>query len=200
MKLNGKLLVGVAALFLMAALSACAGSGNVVDPHAVTPECVWPDMPERSAPLWVCDAPVEGVAVSAVGSTPKSAAGPGYMKTIAAAQGRAELARQIKVHVQDMVKQFVKTTGAGETETVDALHAVIDKQVTDQYVTQSRIFRSMTSPAGTMYVLVGMDSQIAENVSKQMLKTSFKNDQALWQEFQAKKGFDELAEEIVKEK
>lgn len=179
-------------------LAGCAGpAANTT--VAVPTDCIFPDSPKDRAPDWVCDTPVEGVEISAVGIASPSAAGPGFMKDVAAANARAELARQLKVHVKDMVKRYVETTGAADSETVDKLNSVVDKQVTDQFVTNSRIFRSTTSPEGSLYVLVGLDPKMTENSSREMLNTSYRNDNALWQQFRAKQGFDELREEILSE-
>jgi len=49
-----------------------------------------------------------------------------------------------------------------------------------------------------MYVLVGFDSKLAQKKTEDVLKTSMKNERALWQQFKAKQGQDELAAEIAK--
>ncbi len=54
---------------LVLSLTACVGG------EASVPDCTYPDSPQTAAPGWVCDEPVEGLAVSAVGSANKSAIG-----------------------------------------------------------------------------------------------------------------------------
>jgi len=183
------------------ALSGCMGGKDAVKPD-IRPaaECVFPDAPHVAAPLWVCDAPVEGVAVSAVGSHEKSAAGPSFMKDQAAASARVNLAQQMKVHVANMVKQYVETTGAASSETVDKVNTSVSKLISSETIMGSRVFRSVTSPSGAIYVLVGLDPSVTKEATEKVLKTSMGNDQALWQQFKAKKGQDELAEEIAKMK
>lgn len=189
---------------LVSALSAVALAGCFGGKEAAKPgpekvvECAFPDVPGAAAPLWVCDAPVEGVAVSAVGSHNKSAAGIQFMKDQAAASARVTLAQQMKVKVNNMIKQYVETTGAGDSETVDKVNTSVSKLITSETISGSRIFRSATSPAGTMYVLVGLDPSTTKEAAEKVLKTSMNNDRALWQQFKAKKGQDELAEEIAK--
>ena len=139
---------------LAVALSACSmGAKDGPKTAAAPAECVYPDAPKESAPLWICDAPVEGVAVSAVGMHGKSAAGASFMKDQAAADARVKLAQQMKVRVSNMIKQYVETTGAGSSETVDKVNTSVSKLITSETITGSRIFRSNTSPAGGMYVL-----------------------------------------------
>jgi len=185
---------------LAMALTGCMGSGSNPSKHeirATAPECVFPDSPQDAAPAWVCDAPVEGVAVSAVGSREKAAAGIHFMKEQAAASARTALAQQMRVKVSNMVKQFAETTGAASTETVDKVNTSVSKLITDETIKGSRLFRSVTSPKGSIYVLVGLDRPTAINETEKVLKTSMGNDSAQWQQFKAQKGQDELAAAIA---
>ena len=159
-------------------------------------ECVFPNTKEQ-APLWVCDAPVDGVEVSAVGRGEKSGAGIEFMKQMGATSARVQLAQRMKVRVQNMIKQYAETTGAGSSETVDQVNTVVTKQITDQSLEGSRIYRTTTSPDGAMYVLVGLDKLSVQKVAENSVKTSMKNDQAQWQQFKAKQGQDELAAAIA---
>lgn len=161
------------------------------------PDCVFPDAPTAAAPGWVCDQPVEGVAVSAVGVAEKSAAGHSFMKNMAATDARVQLAQSMKVHVQNMVKQYAETTGAADSETVDKVNTSVTKQITDESLVGTRIFKTRTSPNGALYVLLGMDASMAAAATENALKTSMNNDSALWQQFKAEKGQKELAESIA---
>ena len=104
----------------------------------------------------------------------------------------------MKTHVSNMIKQYVETTGAGASETVDKVNTSVSKLITTQTLEGSRIFKSMTSPSGSTYVLVGMDPALVEKKVKDVVKTSMNNERALWQQFKAKQGQDELANEIAK--
>jgi hypothetical protein len=103
----------------------------------------------------------------------------------------------MKVHVANMVKQYVETTGAGSSETVDKVNTSVSKLITNETLEGSRIFKSAVSPTGAMYVLVGFDEKVAARKTEQVLKTSMSNDKALWQQFKAKQGQDELAAAIA---
>ena len=167
-------------------------------PVAIT-ECPFPNS-EKAAPLWVCDAPVDGVAVSAVGSFPKTGAGIDFAKQQAATSARVKLAQQMKVHVQNSIKQYAETTGVGDKETVDAAYTSTTKQITDQSLVGTKIFRSIQGPDGTMYVLLGMDEASTQKLTESAVKTSMNNEKALWQKFQAGKAQDEMAADIAKMK
>jgi LPP20 lipoprotein len=191
-KTNNILLISAVALGIAACSSAPSKSEKVA-------ECVYPGS-EKAAPLWVCDAPVEGMTVGAVGSAAKTDAGVGFQKQMAATDARVQLAQNMKVQVQNMIKQYAETTGAASKETVDRVNTSVTKQITDQTLQGTKIFRSIVAPDGTMYVLVGLDEVSAQRLTESAIKTSMNNDQAAWQQFRAQKGQDELATEIAKQK
>lgn len=157
------------------------------------------DGTNTEAPLWVCDGEVEGIPVSAVGIQMKSKAGPGFMRNQAMLDGRAKLAASFKVYVEDMLKRYTAITGIGDAETVDNAQSQTTKLITKETLNGSKVFATSTNPEdGTLYVLVGLDENVARAAAKSLIATSFKNDQALWQEFKSQKSFEELADEISK--
>jgi hypothetical protein len=174
-------------------LSACTKS----DPD-MPAECVFPDT-EVAAPGWICDEPVPGLDVQAVGISEKSAAGMSFMKDMAAADARGKLAEQMKVKVSKMVKSYLGTTGVGDAETVDRASESVLKTITSETLVGSKIFKSRTGPNGRLFVLVGLDPMSADTATTQAVKTSMGNDRALWQQFKAQKSFDEMAAEIAKQ-
>ncbi|MDO8767755.1 MAG: LPP20 family lipoprotein [Burkholderiaceae bacterium] len=162
-------------------------------------DCVFPGS-NKAAPGWICDQPVEGIPVAAMGSAAKSDAGLDFMKQMAATGARVQLAQNMKVQVQNMIKQYVETTGAASKETVDRVNTSVTKQITDQSLQGTKILQSRTGPDGTLYVLVGLDTAAAQQLTEAAIKTSMGNDQAAWQQFRAQKGQDELAADIAKQR
>lgn len=175
-------------------LAGCASGPQ--QPQQPVASCVFADGSNQPAPEWVCGAPVEGIDLSAVGYADKSAAGPNFMKQMAATAARVELAQTMRVEVQNMIKQYAETTGAADSETVDMVNTSVTKQITKETLIGSQIFRQMPTPSGGMVVLVGLDADTVNKLAEQALKTSMNNERALWQKFQAEKSFDELANEI----
>jgi len=161
-------------------------------------DCVFPDAPGTAAPGWVCDEPVKGIEVSSVGSAEKSGAGHDFMKSMAATNARVSLAQNMQVQVRNMIKQYVETTGAADTETVDKVMTSVTKQITNETLVGTKVIKTRKSPGGSLYVLVGMDEASVQRATENALKTSMKNERALWQQFKAQKGQDELAAEISK--
>ena len=192
------------AYFLLSAVIAggvtgCGSAPTKAEKLAQMPDCIFPNSKEP-APGWVCDQPVEGMTVTAVGSAAKSDAGHDFMKQMAATGARVQLAQNMKVQVQNMIKQYVETTGAASKETVDRVNTSVTKQITDQSLQSTRIVRSVTGPDGTLYVLMGLDESMAQKLTEAAIKTSMNNDQAAWQQFRAQKGQDELTADIAKQK
>lgn len=189
--MNIRHLITAAAATLMVA---CSSN----EPAQEVAECVFADGSNQPAPLWVCGAPVDGIDLSAVGYADKSAAGPNFMKQMAATAARVELAQTMKVEVQNMIKQYAETTGTADDETVDQVNSSTTKQITKQELQGSKIYRQMPTPSGGMVVLVGLDADTVTQIAEQALKTSMNNEKALWQKFQSQKSFDEMAEEMAK--
>lgn len=190
MKKVGHLIAGVALSVLMV--------GCAEEKKEAVPDCVFPDAPGTAAPGWVCDEPVEGVEVSAVGSAQKSGGGHDFMKQMAATSARVQLAQNMKVQVRNMVKQYIETTGAADSETVDKVMTSVTKQITNETLVGSKIFKTRTSPNGSLYVLLGMDEASVQKATQKAVKTSMKNERAMWQQFKASKSQDEMAAEISK--
>ena len=191
-KLSNVLLCSVLTLGLAACETNPPAKPKVAD-------CVFPGT-QDAAPGWICDEPVEGVEVSAVGVAEPSQAGEGFMKQMAQTDARVQLAQRVKVHIANMIKQYAETTGAGKDETVDKVNTSVTKQITDQDLVGTRIYKSRVGTNGKMYVLVGIDAASASKITEAAVKTSMNNDRALWQKFQAGKAQDEMAADIAKQK
>lgn len=191
-------IVKFALVLSVAGLLAACGGKEVKEAAVVVPDCSFPGT-STPAPGWICDEPVPGVEVSAVGIAEPSKAGMSYMKDMAAADARGRLAEQVQVQVQKMVKSYLGTTGVGSTETVDAAASSTIKTISNQSLSGSKIFKTRTGPNGELYALVGIDANEKQKIVEASVKTSMKNDQALWQEFKAKQSFDEMAAGIAQQ-
>jgi hypothetical protein len=188
-----------AGVFAISSLSGCSSEPKkeAKKPQAVY-DCVFPNT-NQPAPGWICDEPVPGIEVSAVGIAEPSKAGLSFMKDMAAADARARLAEQLRVRVQKMVKSYLGSTGVAEAEVIDRAASSTIKTITNETLVGSKVLKSRVGPNGKLYVLVGLDKNAVEKITQQAVKTSMNNDQALWQQFKAKQSFDEMAAEIAKQ-
>ncbi len=185
--------------FCAAVLLTSCSSSPKKKPKVAVAGCVFPNT-NVAAPGWVCDEPVAGIDVSAVGIAEKSKAGISFMKDIAAADARGKLVEQFKVLVDKMVKSYFGTTGGANSETVDRAAESVLKTVSSDVLVGSKVYKSRTGPNGNLYVLVGLDAAATQKAAEERVRTSMNNDQALWQQFKAQKAHDELAAEIAKQK
>lgn len=152
----------------------------------------------EGAPSWVINPSMEG-GLTGLGSARIGAAGMQFARTEAIATARDEIARTISVKVKNMFKNFTQSTGVGDEETVDRVAVNVSKQVANQTLSGTVAKQAWISPCKEFYTLVVLDPENVQNAVEQNAVSSFKNEKALWQQFQAKKAHDELEKEIEKE-
>lgn len=151
-----------------------------------------------NAPKWVLNPSLEG-GISAVGSAKVGKAGMQFARDEAMAHARDAIAQTTSLKVKNMMKNFTQTTGVGDAETVDKVSSQVSRQVASETIVGSKQKDTWISPSGEMYVLVVVDASVAKESVKNAVQTSLRNEQALWQQFQAKKANEELDKEIEKE-
>lgn len=187
-----------AALASLVALS-MVGCGGKAPQQASAPKNFDKCMEKgEEAPQWVCIPEMAG-GVAAVGSAEVSPAGSSFQRQEAMANGRDALARTLSIKVQNMFKSFTQQTGVGDAATVDKMASNVSKQVANQTLSGSMQKGRWIAKDGTMYVLVVLDPETAVEATKKQARTSLKNEQALWQQFQAKKAHEDLDAAIEKE-
>jgi LPP20 lipoprotein len=194
-KMNSKILwisVVTASILLM------GGCSNKVESVVAQGAPAQISMEFDGAPTWVQDPTVEG-GLCALGTAKIGPAGIGFATTEATGNGRDDLARQIQVNVSNMLKNFTQQTGVGDQAAVDKAVTDVSKQLAKQDLNGSKATKKWVSKTGTLWVLVTMqDPSKVSAAVKNAVKTSFKNDEALWQQFQAKKAQDELDASLAK--
>src|SRR5207248_2971979 len=148
---------------------------------------------QTHAPPWVCETPVEGLALSAVGSASPSAAGTDFQRSEAEASARERLARMLSTRVEADFNRYVGTTGGETAETVDRVSKDVTRQLTETTLQGSKTSRVQRNPStGKLYVLVGMDAASLKASATGAVRSSINSSPALWQELMARKGRDEM--------
>jgi hypothetical protein len=154
------------------------------------------------APRWTCIPEVEGY-YAGVGVAEKSAAGIAHMRRVALMNGRSDLAQQIQTDVKDKMEGFTRATGNGSAETVDKVTTAVTKQVAHQVLKGSKAIDMWQAPSGAIYMLVVVPKEEVNKEVKEAVKeaanSSFKNDNALWQQFQSKQALEALDKEFPTE-
>ena len=148
-----------------------------------------------TAPQWTC-IPQSQEYYAGVGIAEKSAAGMDHMRRVAMANGRSDLAQQIETLVKDKVSLYTGTTGVTATETVDKTTESVTKQVAKVNLKDSKAVDMWTAPSGAIFMLVTVSKSETNKQIKNNIRTSFNNDQALWQQFKAKNALEGLEKEF----
>ena len=152
----------------------------------------------KDAPSWVIMGGAEG-GLSAVGSAQIGNAGLSFARTEALANGRDEIARMLQLKVNNMVKNFTQTTGIGDAQTVDKVTANVSRQLSNQTLTGSKAKETwISSECNELFILVVADAPAMEQDIKAQITSSYRNEQALWQQIQAKNALQEMDEQIEK--
>ena len=163
-------------LILGTNLIACAEQET--QQHSVVPvsvePCVFQNL--QTAPAWVCDEPVSGLEIQAVGMAEKSAAGQNYMQDMARISALGLLAEKMKIKVDTSVSQYIDTLeGGARVEKVDTLATRAKNKITSKTLENIKNYNSLRGPEGRIYVLVGLDRISANALLEKVVKTSAKN-------------------------
>jgi hypothetical protein len=181
-----------------ATITGCGGAAPVAAQEQLDERC---HKEGELVPEWICNESIEGAEYAAVGM---GTSGNGSMKKQQAiARARAALAGQIETKVKAKVEDFMRATGNGDQETIDAVTTSVTKQTAKVDLKGSRKVKEWEmKKSHNVYVLVAVDpsaSKEINNQAKDTVKTSFKNDQALWQQFQSKNALEDLEKEFPTE-
>jgi len=152
-------------------------------------------------PQWYQEPTVLGDKYAASGSAKPNKGGDFELQRIeASAIARAELARAMELRVKDMYKRATQELGMGDNQTMDHAVQYATKQVSDvtlKHSQQKKLF--LDSDSGILYTLVVLDSNAVDQQIKESVKSSFNNQEALWQKFQATQAWKELDSEGKKQ-
>lgn len=151
------------------------------------------------APKWTCDPYVEG-AIASVGIAKMNAGNDKSMQRAEAmADGRDALASQISIKVSNLFKSYKGSTGTGAEASFDAASSKVSKQLASETLAGSKSVDSWTSPkTNELYLLVTVSNTPVKEKVEEAIKTSFKNDAAMYQKFLAEKANGELDKELEK--
>lgn len=136
-------------------------------------KCIFPNS-GKGAPIWLCGAPVEGVAIGAVGSSTNSELGVDFMKQRAVADAR-EVITRLHFSSDFLVKASEnedKSADAASQEEISDLPAL--QPIIDQVSQDGKILKDIIGPDGAMYVYIGLDEAAVLKLKKFAAKQSKK--------------------------
>lgn len=117
-------------------------------------------------------------------------------RSMATQRARANMALKAKTQVTALSKDFQQQLGAGEKAKVNAAFSQVSEGLADETLKGTTIITTKATEANGMYdvqLMLGMP--IKGNIEDPLI-AEIGDDEALYQEFQAWKGHDELAEKV----
>jgi len=150
------------------------------------------------APQFTCNPHSDGYIV-ALGVAKMNAGGDkSFQRTEAMATARDALARQIEVKVSNLFKNYKGTTGSGSAATFDKATSDVSKQLASQTLKGSKqLGNSWRNPqTQELFIMVGIPTPAVTQKMADSIKTSFKNNNAMYQKFLAKQADGELQQEL----
>jgi len=152
----------------------------------------------KGSPKWV-RIPYVKDSISDIGSAPQNAGNDfAFQREEAIADARDNLAKQISVKVNNMFKSYKAVTGSGASSTFDKSSEKVSKQIASQTLNNTILKDTWISTSGTFYVLMAVDTTQVSTKIEESIRTSFKDDKAMYQKFLASKAQGELASELEK--
>jgi len=141
-------------------------------------------------PSWFLMPPTAEDAIYGVGSAKKQ--NPSLARKAATARARDEIAQSVNVKVTNMLKDFMQESGVGENAQALEFTESVSKQVASVSLQGSSIKEAYVGKDGTFYVMV----EYPLNSLRQASLNEAKKQEALYNEFKATQGFNELEEAI----
>jgi hypothetical protein len=192
--------ISSALLASLVAVTLVGCGGNTPAPQTMAPLDDRCHKEGQVVPEWICTSSIEGAEYAAVGAgTSKN---PSMRDKQAVTRARAALAHEIETKVKSKMEDFMRSTGNGDAETIDAVSTSVTKQTAQVTLTGSRKVKEWEMPSGTLYVLVATSKETAKEINakvKETISSSQGNDNALWQQFQSKQALDSLDKEFPTE-
>ena len=117
-------------------------------------------------------------------------------KAMATQRTRASMALVAQAQVAVLYKDFQQQLGAGATGQINAAFSRVSESLADQRLRKSSIIKTkVTEKNGAYNVQIMLGMPIKDNIENPIVK-EISQDEALYQEFQAWKGHNDLAKKI----
>jgi hypothetical protein len=126
---------------------------------------------------------------------------PAMSKTAADQRARQEVVMAIEVKVQAMVKDFMQQSGIAEASQSLQFAQSVSKGISSHVLNGCKIVKRKVCPDGTWHSLalwpIGEANQLKQEINKKATDLA-KKEVALYNEFKAKNGFEDLQKELDK--
>jgi hypothetical protein len=156
-----------------------------------------PPQPAQCIPEWQVNPPSAEDGIYGAGIAKMQMAS--LSKKTADARARDEVVQAIQIKVQTMMKDFLQQAGIGEEAQALQFSQSVSKQISSQVLYGCKIVKRKICADGTWHSLalwpMNQSSELKNEIATQA-KDLVKNEYALYNEFKAKNGFEELQKEL----
>lgn len=146
----------------------------------------------QDLPSWFLNPPNSSEHYYGVGSAKKQ--NPSLAKKVATTRARAEISEAVKIEVSSLISDFMQESGIGKNAQATEFTESVSTSVSKNVLSNSTISKVSSAGDGTIYVLVEMP----KNAIMEQSLNAAKKEQALFNEFKAKQGFDKLEAALKK--
>lgn len=144
-----------------------------------------------TAPDWVCTRNVKGM-LSGIGVYQNAGDNLNLAYQTAQLRGRVDLIRKLNQEIDLEIADFQERSGAGAGSTNNNYNRDISKATLKSMLRGSDIFASVFSPDDTLYVLMGIDEELARSRVAAYVTSSYKNPEATFIKTEAQKALSDL--------
>ena len=116
-------------------------------------------------------------------------------KTVATTRAMAEISRIVETQMTTMLKNYLQASGLGENATALEFTEDVTKSVSSSTLQGCQVERTEIID-GRVFVMAVYDFEEAKLKAKQAIEIESKRDEALFNEFKARQGFEALEQEI----
>ncbi len=145
---------------------------------------------EPEMPWYVMSPPISPDSLYGVGFAKKQ--NPMLGKKAATQRARDEISQSVKIQVQTLMRDFMSESGIGENAQALEYTESVSNQVAANTLSGSVVLKTSRAKDGTWYVLVGYSTDSLRKATQEAAK----REEALFNEFKAEQGFDELEKAI----
>jgi hypothetical protein len=176
-----KLIVSAVSLACVMFLFGCGGSQKIS---------------KSNAPEWFLNPPKAADKLYGVGSAQKQNIQ--LAKEMSETRAKKEIAQVLSLKVQNLTKDFMSESGIGETAEATEFTQSITKTITDINLEGCTIEKREIIEGAVWTLAVWPINDASRSFLKDKISSELKRRESLYNELQAKKGFDDLDKEIGK--
>ena len=118
-------------------------------------------------------------------------------KTVATTRAMAEISRMVETQMSTMLKSYLQASGLGENASAVEFTEDVTKSVSASTLQGCQVEKTEII-GGRVFVMVVYDFEEAKLKAKQAIEIEAKKDEALFNEFKARQGFEALDQELNK--